>query len=76
MREFHKIIFVNCSKKLRKKRFQKRTKSKKLFDILDKRQVKPYKKIKLSDYVINNNFSLKKLKDNVKIIREKLKSIK
>ena len=30
------------------------------------------KKIKLSDYVINNNFSLKKLKDNVKIIREEL----
>ena len=70
MSNFHSIIFVNCRKEIRKKRFQKKIKNKKLFNILDKRQLKPAKKIKLSNYVINNSFSFKILKDNVKIIRE------
>ena len=70
MSNFHSIIFVNCRKEIRKKRFQKKRKNKKLFNILDKRQLKPVKKIKSSNYVINNNFSFKMLKDNVNIIRQ------
>ena len=43
-----------------------------LFNILDKRQDKPAKKIKFSDYVIHNNNSLKRLKKNVKLVLNKL----
>ena len=68
MRKFNKIIFVNCKRSLRVRRFLKRGKSKKLFDLLDKRQSNSKKKKQLSDYVINNNFSFQRLKDNVKIL--------
>ena len=68
MRKFDKIIFVNCKRSLRVRRFLKRGKSKKLFDLLDKRQSNSKKKKQLSDYVINNNFSFQRLKDNVKIL--------
>ena len=44
----------------------------KLFNVLDKRQLKPVKKIKFCDYVIHNNNSLKKLKKRVKLIQNKL----
>ncbi len=69
MNRFNKIIFVNCKKNLRVKRFLKRGKSKKLFDLLDKRQSNSKKKEELSNYLINNNFSFQRLKDNVKILK-------
>ena len=68
MKNYDKIVFVNSKKGLRIKRFLKRGKSLKLFNLLDKRQLPPAKKIKFCDYVINNNNSLKLLKKNVKII--------
>ena len=68
MNNFHKVIFVNCKKNIRLKRFRSKGKEKKLFSILDKRQLKPKKKIESSNYVINNNFSIKILKHNVKIM--------
>tara|TARA_B100000700_G_scaffold167568_1_gene185085 strand:- start:4689 stop:5255 length:567 start_codon:yes stop_codon:yes gene_type:complete len=72
-KHYDKTIFVNSKKSLRLKRFLKRgKKNKKFFDLLDKRQLPPVKKIKLCDYVINNNSSLKKLKKNVKIIKNKI----
>tara|TARA_B100001029_G_C15060909_1_gene458390 strand:- start:1542 stop:2105 length:564 start_codon:yes stop_codon:yes gene_type:complete len=72
MRNFNKIIFVNSNRKIRLRRFLKRGKNKKIFDFLDKRQLTPVKKIKFSDYVINNNNSLEFLKKNVKIIKNNL----
>tara|TARA_A100001011_G_C14280235_1_gene831254 strand:+ start:1011 stop:1562 length:552 start_codon:yes stop_codon:yes gene_type:complete len=72
MNKFHKIIFVNSKRNIRKKRFLRRGKSIKLFNILDRRQDKPAKKIKFSDHVINNNNSLKRLKKNVKLVLNKL----
>ena len=39
---------------------------------LDKRQLSPIKKIKFSDHVINNNGSLKNLRKNVMIIKNKI----
>ena len=71
-KHYDKTIFVNSKKSLRLKRFLKRGKNKKFFDLLDKRQLSPVKKIKLCDHVINNNSSLKKLKKNVKIIKNKI----
>ena len=72
MKNYDKIIFVNSNKNLRLKRFLKRGKSKKIFNILDRRQLLPEKKIKFCDYVINNNGTLNKLKRQIKSIKNKL----
>ena len=72
MKKFDVIIFVHAKKKNRIRRFIKKGKNKKLFDVLDRRQLKPNKKMKFCDFLINNNFSLKKLLKNVNILREKL----
>ena len=71
MKDYDKIIFVDSKKKLRLRRYLKRGQNKKIFNLLDKRQLKPAKKIKFCDYVINNNTSLKKLQKNVKIVKKK-----
>ena len=68
MKNFDKIIFVNSQKKNRLKRYLKRGKSKEIFNFLDKRQLPSAKKIKFSDYVINNDKTLKFLKKNIKDI--------
>ena len=70
MTNYDVIIFVNSKKKLRLKRFLRRGKSINLFNFLDKRQLPAAKKIKYCDEVINNNFSLKKLRKNVKIVKK------
>mgnify|MGYP001211247119 FL=1 len=72
MRNYDKIIFVNSKKSLRLKRYLKRGKNRKFFNLLDKRQLAPEKKIKHSDFVINNNGSLTNLKKIIKIIKTKL----
>ena len=69
---FDKIIFVNARKKLRLQRYLRKGKNKRIFYFLDKRQLKPSKKINYCDYVINNNNSLKKLKINVRHVKRKL----
>ena len=66
------IYNLHSKKNLRLKRFLKRGKSKKIFNILDKRQLSPAKKIKFCDYVINNNGTLNKLKRQIKSIKNKL----
>ena len=72
MKNYDKIIFVNSKKNLRLKRYLKKGNSKKVFNLLNKRQLPPSKKIKFCDYVINNNGSLKLLKKNIKNIMIKL----
>ncbi len=72
MKNCDKIVFVSSKKTLRLKRHLKRGKSRKIFNLLDKRQLPPVKKIKFCDYVINNNSSLKKLKKNVKTMKNKI----
>ena len=68
MKNYDKIVFVNSKKSLRIKRFLGRGKNIDIFQLLDKRQLPPAKKKKFCDYVINNNYSLKNLKKNVKNI--------
>ena len=72
MKNYDVIIFVNSIRKIRLKRHLKRGKNKEMFNLLDKRQLPSKKKIKFSDYVINNNGSLKKLKIKIKSIKNKL----
>ena len=72
-KNFDTTVFVNSKKKMRLKRYlKKRPKNRKIFNLLDKRQLLPVKKIKFCDYVINNNNSLKKLKKRVKLVQNKL----
>ena len=69
---FDHIIFVGANKNIRLRRYLRKGGNKKIFTILDNRQVKPSKKIRISDHVIYNNKSLKILKKNVKILMHKL----
>ena len=59
---FDTVIFVDAKKKIRLKRYIKRGGKKKTFNLLNSRQLSPVIKKKLSDYVINNNYSLTNLK--------------
>jgi len=72
MKNYDKIIFVNSKKSLRIRRFLKRGKNIDIFNLLDKRQLPPAKKIKHCDYVINNNNSLNNLKKIVNSIIDKI----
>ena len=69
---FDIVIFVAAKKNIRLKRYLKKGGNKKIFTILEKRQYNQNKKIKLCDYVIYNNKSLKVLKNNIKILNKKL----
>ncbi|OUW48660.1 MAG: dephospho-CoA kinase [Candidatus Pelagibacter sp. TMED196] len=72
MKDYDIIIFINSKKNIRLKRYLKRGKNKEIFNLLDKRQLLPSKKIKFCDYVINNNKDLKKLKRIIKSIKNKI----
>jgi dephospho-CoA kinase len=67
-KNFDLTIFISSSKKKRLNRYLKKGGNKKVFKILDKRQMKPKKKISLSDIVIKNENTLKRLKEKIKII--------
>ena len=68
---FDVIVFVGAKKNIRLKRYVSTGGDKKIFTILEKRQNKPSKKIKISDHVIYNNQSIKNLKKNVKFLMNK-----
>ena len=63
---FDKLVFVEAQKKLRLKRYFKKKGDKKMFSLLDRRQLSPMLKKNICDYTINNNYSLAILKKNVK----------
>ncbi|MDC0472761.1 dephospho-CoA kinase [Pelagibacteraceae bacterium] len=71
MKYFDIIIFVNSSKKIRLKRYLKKKGSIKMFKLLSNNQKSRRVKSKHSDYTIQNNTSLKKLKKDVKMIINK-----
>tara|TARA_Y100000590_G_scaffold33488_1_gene36716 strand:- start:4454 stop:5020 length:567 start_codon:yes stop_codon:yes gene_type:complete len=68
---FDVILFVGAKKNIRLKRYVAKGGDKKIFTVLEKRQSKPSKKIKISDHVIYNNRSIKNLKKNVKFLINK-----
>jgi dephospho-CoA kinase len=59
---FDKIIFIKSSKSLRLRRYKKKGGNKKLFELLDSKQIKDVKKMIFCDYVVVNNASLFVLK--------------
>ena len=68
MRFFNIIIFIKSRKKLRLKRFKINSEDKKLFNLLDSKQMNVRKKIKFCDYVVVNE-------KNLKILKKKLSTI-
>ncbi len=62
---FNVIIFIKAKKKIRLKRFTERGGEKKLFDLLDKKQMTDVKKIKHCNHVDVNEKQLTILKKNL-----------
>lgn len=59
---FDKTIFIKSNKNLRLERYKLNGGNTKLFSLLDKKQIKDTKKMKLCDFVVVNNKSLSILK--------------
>ena len=68
MKFFNVIIFIKAKKRMRLSRFQVKGGSKKLFAILNNKQLSEQKKIKFSDHVVVNE-------KNLVILKKKLLSI-
>ena len=68
---FDKIIFIKSKKQLRLKRFKLKNGDKKLFNLLNSKQMSDKKKIKFCDYVIVNEKNLKILKKELSTIMSK-----
>lgn len=69
MKYFDHVVFVYSYKKVRLKRYLSKGGSNFYFTLLNSRQIKAKKKIKLCNYVINNFSSLRELKKNVKLVK-------
>ena len=70
MKNFNVLIFVKAKKKLRLKRFQLKNGNKKLFNLLNSKQLNDVKKIKFCDHVVVNEKNLNILKRNLSVIIE------
>ena len=65
MKFFNVIIFIKSKKDLRMKRFKAKRGDKRLFNLLNKKQMRDRNKIKFCDYVVVNEKNLKILKKNL-----------
>ena len=65
MSHFNVIIFIKAKKQLRLKRFQSKKGDKKLFNLLNNKQMNETKKIKFCDYAVVNEKNLNILKKNL-----------
>tara|TARA_Y200000002_G_C22337197_1_gene519302 strand:- start:32 stop:598 length:567 start_codon:yes stop_codon:yes gene_type:complete len=68
MKHFNVVIFIKAKKQLRFKRFKSRSGDKKLFNLLNDKQMGDIKKIKFCDYVVVNEKNLNILKRNLLVI--------
>ena len=71
MKYFNVVIFIRAKKKLRLKRFQSTSGDKKLFNLLNNKQMDDAKKIKFCNYVVVNEKNLNILKRNLLAIMNK-----
>ena len=71
MKYFDKIIFIKSKKQIRLKRFKSKNGDKKLFNLLNSKQMRDNKKIKFCDYVVVNEKNLKILKKDLSTIISK-----
>ena len=68
MKYFNVIIFIKANKQLRIKRFLLKRGNKKLFNLLNNKQMNDTKKIKFCDHVVVNEKKLNILKRNLSVI--------
>ena len=68
MKQFNVIIFIKAKKQLRFKRFQSKNGEKKLFNLLNNKQMKDAKKIKFCDHIVVNE-------KNISILKKRLFAI-
>jgi len=71
MKFFNIIIFIKSKKALRLKRYKSKNGEKKLFTLLNKKQMNEKKKIRFCDYVVVNEKDLKILKKKLYTIISK-----
>ena len=71
MKFFNIIIFIKSKKALRLKRFRSKNGEKKLFTLLNQKQMNEQKKIRFCDYVVVNEKDLKILKKKLYTIISK-----
>ena len=71
MKHFNSVVFIKAKKELRLKRFISKNGDKKLFNLLNNKQMNDIKKIKSCDHVIVNEKNLSILKINLLAIISK-----
>ena len=71
MKYFNVIIFIKAKKQLRLKRFKSNSANKKMFNLMNKKQIADKSKIKFCDYVVVNEKNLNFLKKNLLAIIHK-----
>ena len=71
MKHFNVVIFIKAKEKLRLKRFKSNGGDKKVFNLLNNKQMLDRKKIKFCDHVVVNEKKLSILKKNLIAIIEK-----
>ena len=71
MKHFNVIVFIKAKRRLRLRRFQSKSGDKKLFNLLNNKQVNDTKKIKFCDHVVVNEKNLNILKKNLLVIINK-----
>ena len=68
MRYFNVVVFIKAKKQLRFRRFQSKTRDKKLFNLLNNKQMNDLEKVKFCDHVVVNEKNLNILKKNLLVI--------
>ena len=68
MKHFNVVVFIKAKKKLRLKRFQSKRGDKKLFNLLNNKQMNDLEKVKFCDHVVVNEKNLNILKKNLSVI--------
>ena len=71
MKHFNVVVFIKAKKQLRFTRFQSKNGGKKLFNLLNNKQMNDVKKIKFCDHVVVNEKNLNILKKNLSLIISK-----
>ena len=65
MKNFNVVVFIKAKKQLRLKRFQLKNRNKRLFNLLNNKQMNDTKKSKFCDHVVVNEKNLNILKKNL-----------
>ena len=71
MKHFNLVVFIKAKKRLRLKRFLSKSGDKKLFNLLNSKQMNDEDKVKFCDHVVVNEKNLNILKENLLVIISK-----